>query len=90
MSTRMLPDKNEGGFQRVAAQVGLRATTDSLGPLLLGLEGDFPYLFLDRLSIVSRGRRTARRGVEASVPLDVKMEITGYLRAESAAAQAGK
>jgi hypothetical protein len=90
MSTRMLPDKNEGGFQRVAAQVGLRATTDSLGPLLLGLEGDFPYLFLDRLSIVSRGRRGGRSGPVASVPLDVKMEITGYLRAKSAAAQASK
>ena len=90
MSTRMLPDKREGAFHRVAAQVGLRATTDSLGPLLLGLEGDFPYLFLDQLSIVSRGRRTGRGGLEASVPLDVKMEITGYLRVESAGVETSK
>ncbi len=87
MSTRMLADKREDAFQRVAAQVGLRATTDSLGPMLLGLEGDFPYLFLDRLTIASRGRRGGRTGAQASVPLDVKMEITGYLQA---AAEAGK
>ena len=90
MSTRMLPDKREGAFHRVAAQVGLRATTDSLGPLLLGLEGDFPYLFVDQLSIVSRGRSTGRRGLEASVPLDVRMQITGYLRVQSAALEANK
>jgi general secretion pathway protein M len=82
MSTRMLPVEEEGRFYRLAAQVRLQADTEALGPVLYGLESNFPYLFLNELAVVSRGARRARKGVVPSIPLDVTLEVVTYLRAD--------
>lgn len=88
MSTRMLPAKDEGAAYRVAAQVRLQADSESLGPALYALESHFPYLFLDGLTVVSRGARRARRGPAPSIPLDVTIEVAAYLRADGLEARA--
>jgi general secretion pathway protein M len=89
MSTRILPVEEQGAFYRVAAQVRLQATTDNIGPTLLGLESSFPYLFLEQVSVSSlRGRLAQQRG-EASVPLNVTLEVSGYLRADRVENEAG-
>lgn len=82
MSTRILPVEEEGAFYRVAAQIRMQATTENLGPTLLSLESSFPYLFLKQVSVSSRGRRVATKDNEVSVPLNVTLEISGYLRAD--------
>lgn len=88
MSTRMLPVKQEGSALRVAAQVRLQADIETLGPALYALESNFPYLFLDGLSVVSRGGRRSRQGVTPSVPLDVSLEVAAYLRADGSESRA--
>ena len=82
MSTRILPAEEEGAFYRVAAQIRMQATTENLGPTLLGLESSFPYLFLEQVSVSSRGRQVTTKDNEVSVPLNVTLEISGYLRAD--------
>jgi general secretion pathway protein M len=89
MSTRMLPIEQEGSFYRLAAQVRLQADTETLGPVLLALESSFPYLFLDSLSVVSRGARRTRKGVAPTTPLDVSVEVLAYLRADELETEAG-
>lgn len=90
MSTRMLPVEEAGAFYRVAAQVRMQADTETLGPVLFALESNFPYLFLDGLSVVSRGARRTRKGAVPSTPLDVSVEVVAYLRADELEAEAGK
>lgn len=82
LSTRMLPLKEEGAVRRVAAQVRIQADSEILGPALYALESHFPYLFLDSLSVVSRGARRARSGTIPAIPLDVSVEIAAYLRSD--------
>lgn len=82
MSTRILPVEQKGAFYRVAAQVRVQATTDNIGPTLLSLESSFPYLFLEQVTVTSRPGRRAAQTSEASVPLNVTLEVSGYLRAD--------
>ena len=89
MSTRILPVEEEGAYYRVAAQVRLQATTDNIGPTLLSLESSFPYLFLEQFSVSSRGRPTAQQSSGVSVPLQVNLEVSGYLRADRVESEAG-
>jgi general secretion pathway protein M len=90
MSTRMLPAEEQGSFYRLVAQVRLQADTETLGPVLYALESSFPYLFLDGLSVVSRGARRSRKRTMPSIPLDVSVEVVAYLRADELAPEAGR
>lgn len=89
MSTRMLPVIEEGPFYRLAAQVRLQADSETIGPVLYALESNFPYLFLDGLSVAARRARRARNGAVASIPLDVSVEVVTYLRADELEPEAG-
>ena len=90
LSTRMLPIQEEGSFYRVAAQVRLQADTETVGPVLYGLESHLPYLFLDELTVVARSVRRVRGGGTPSIPLDVSVEVAAYLPAEQLAMEVGK
>ncbi len=89
MSTRILPVEEEGAFYRVAAQVRLQATTDNIGPTLMSLESSFPYLFLEQVSMSSRRGRLAQQSSDATVPLNVNLEVSGYLRGDRVDNEAG-
>ena len=91
LSTRMLPAQADGSFYRVVAQVRLQADTESLGPVLYGLESHFPYLFLDELTVIGRGVRVTRQGGETpTIPLDVSLEVAAYLPADRVVAEADR
>jgi len=90
MSTRMLPIEQESPVYRVALQVRLQADTKTLGPVLYVLESNFPYLFLDGLSVVSRGARPTRNGTVPSIPLDVNVEVAAYVQVDELVTETGR
>jgi hypothetical protein len=81
--------QEEGPFYRLTAQVRLQADSETLGPVLYALESNFPYLFLDGLSVAARRARRTRNGAAASIPLDVSVEVVTYLRADELEPEAG-
>lgn len=67
-------------YRRVTIQVRLRCDLEPLAAVLYDLENGKPYLFVDQLMIY-RQRVYRRAGSkETSSPLDVRFNLSGYLR----------
>lgn len=80
LSTQILPGRDENGFRRVAAQVVLSVTTESLTAILYDCEDREPFLFVDSFEI--RGRQVPRLD-DPRTPktvLDVRLELSAYAR----------
>jgi general secretion pathway protein M len=86
LSTQIVGSQQEEGFTRVTLKVKMKATLDKLVDILYAFETGTPYLFLDNVSIRSLGTRYRYRGAAAppEQPLDVELEVSGYLRGEGA------
>lgn len=67
-----LPESDEAGFRRIAAQVRLTADITGLRTLLHALEDGRPRLFADGLSVRPQG---------GAGRLDVSLTVYGYLEA---------
>jgi general secretion pathway protein M len=87
-STQILPAKaieGDAGIRRAALRVQFAITIEGLQETLYDLESGQPYLLIDQLSV--REQRTRRRRSdepETEAQLDVTLELSGYLHAESA------
>jgi general secretion pathway protein M len=77
LSTQILPATEESNFTRVALKVRMRGKLGNLLKMFHSLETGQPYLFLDHVSIRSRGQR--RRNVNADQLLDVDFDLIGYM-----------
>jgi len=93
-STQVLPAVTEGAFTRVTIAVRMSVSNPVLQRALYDLEAGVPYLFVDKLMVIARRIRRPRvfrrRGVPVSPPppatqsLDVRFNLSGYLRAAAA------
>ena len=79
-STQILPVKEEAGVTRVAIRVQLPVRIQSLQEVLHTLESGVPFIFIDNVDV--RRRKTSRRlkNTNQEVYLDVRFDITGYMR----------
>lgn len=77
LSTQILPAGEASDFTRVALKVRMRGKLDNLLKVFYALETGQPYLFLDNVSIRSKGQR--RRTVNADQLLDVDFDLIGYM-----------
>jgi len=95
-STQVLPPVQEGAFTRVTIAVRMSVANPVLQRVLYDLESGVPYLFVDKLMVIVRRTRRARSVRRRRAPppppvtpsLDVRFNLSGYLR--SAAAQTTK
>jgi hypothetical protein len=78
-STRILPVSNVGPFFRVAVNVQMRVSIKALQDVLYGLENGAPYLLVENLTILSRGRRRYRRSRNTTAELDVRFDLSGLM-----------
>lgn len=80
MSTQILTPRDENGFRRIAAQVVLSTSSDTLAAILYDCEDREPFLFIDSFEI--HGRQVPRLDDPRStkILLDVRLELSAYAR----------
>jgi general secretion pathway protein M len=87
LSQRIRPPATDGEFERIGVEARLQSDVTGLRDLLLAIEQNTPFLFVDSLSIRSRAQRS-RRGVTARQDIiDTRLVIAG-LRAPGSPAGA--
>lgn len=67
-------------YKRVTVQARIRCDLEPLAAILYDLEDGKPYLFIDRLVVYKQQNYTPRGGKPVSNPLDVQINVSGYLR----------
>jgi general secretion pathway protein M len=69
-------------FQRVTVNVRMRCSGEDLLDILHRLESSVPMVLIDDLNIIRprTRRRVGREVVDVAQPLDVRFNMSGYLR----------
>lgn len=67
-------------YKRVTVQARLRCDLEPLAAILYDLENGKPYLFVDQVMIYKQQTYTPPGAKIAPVPLDVRFNLSGYLR----------
>lgn len=79
-STQVLPAVPERGLKRVIINVRMAVSTEALQQVLYALESNLPYLMTDEIVILSRGNQRRRQLPIAVDQLDVRFNLSGYMR----------
>lgn len=87
ISNQNMRIREEERFQRVTNKVRLRCEVNDLANVLYHLEAGTPYIFLDNLSVYRQitRRRRGNETVQQRI-LDVRFDLSGYLRQPGAEA----
>lgn len=84
-SVQILPAKEDGDFRRVGVRVQMTASIAAVARILYGFEAGDTFLFVDNLDISNRqSRRRLAGGQQTDPQLLVRLDLTGYVRPESA------
>ena len=79
-STQGYTGTEEELYKRVTVQVRMRCDLEPLAAILYDLENGKPYLFIDQVMIYKQQTYTPPGGKVAPIPLDVRFNLSGYLR----------
>jgi len=74
-------------YKRVTVQARLKCDLEPLASILYDLENGKPYLFVDQVMIYKQQTYTPPGAKTAVVPLDVRFNVSGYLREPGKAAK---
>jgi general secretion pathway protein M len=80
VSTQSYNGGEEELYKRVTVQARLRCDLEPLAAVLYDLENGKPYLFIDQVMIYRQQSYTPPGAKVAPVPLDVRFNVSGYLR----------
>jgi len=84
-SVQILPSREDGDFRRVGVRIQMTANIAAIARILYAFEGGDTYLFVDNLEISNRQSRRRLDGAQEVDPkLLVRLDLTGYVRPESA------
>jgi general secretion pathway protein M len=86
-STRILPAEaveDSPGTRRTALRVQMVVSIDGLAEILYGLEAGQPYVLIDELSVRNQRERRRRHEPEGEPKLDVNLELSGFVRVQTA------
>ena len=86
-STRILPAEvveSSPDARRTALRVQMIVLIDGLAEILYELEAGQPYVLIDELSVRNQRERRRRGEREDEPMLEVSLELSGFVRAESA------
>ncbi|WP_440225632.1 type II secretion system protein GspM [Dokdonella sp. MW10] len=88
VSTQSYSGGEEELYKRITVQVRLRCDLESLADILYDLENGKPYLFVDQMMIYKQQTYVPPGGKAVVAPLDVRFNVSGYLRVPGKAAGA--
>ena len=74
-------------YKRVTVQARLKCDLEPLAAILYDLENGKPYLFIDQVMIYKQQTYTPPGAKTVAVPLDVRFNVSGYLREPGKAAK---
>jgi general secretion pathway protein M len=74
-------------YKRVTVQARLKCDLEPLAAILYDLENGKPYLFVDQVMIYKQQTYTPPGAKTVAVPLDVRFNVSGYLREPGKAAK---
>lgn len=80
-STQVLPTVAEKDFRRIMINVRMAVSTEALQGVFHDLESSLPYLLIDDIIILSRSSRRRRNQTMDVDLLDVRFNLSGYMRA---------
>ena len=80
VSTQAYSGGQEELYKRITMQARLRCDMESLAAILYDLENGKPYLFVDQLMIYKQQTYVPPGGKPVASPLDVRFNLSGYLR----------
>jgi general secretion pathway protein M len=80
-STQVMPTVPEKDFRRIMINVRMAVSTDALQGVFHDLESSLPYLLIDDIIILSRSSRRRRNQAVDVDLLDVRFNLSGYMRA---------
>jgi general secretion pathway protein M len=86
-SIQVLTEEKEAGFTRVGVRARITGDISALRDVLHGLETAWPSIFIDRVNIRARTRRSRdnRRELTAQADLSIQFDAYGYMEAPAAA-----
>jgi general secretion pathway protein M len=79
-STQVLPVRDEGNFRRITVRGQISLDLPALQRVIYELEAALPYVFLDNVEIRSRFALRRREPVKDDPVLDVRLDLSGYMR----------
>lgn len=82
-STQVLPVADAGPFRRITVNVRMAVSTAALQQVLHELEGGLPYIVVDELIVLARHARRRRNEVQPQDMLDVRFNLSGFMRPEA-------
>ncbi|MEO6689179.1 MAG: type II secretion system protein GspM [Dokdonella sp.] len=80
VGTQSYTGSEEELYKRVTVQARLKCDLEPLAAILYDLENGKPYLFVDQVMIYKQQSYTPPGAKVAPVPLDVRFNLSGYLR----------
>jgi general secretion pathway protein M len=80
VSTQAVAAENGAGVMPLTVKVTMRGDTESLQRVVYALESGRPMLFLDNVLVRTLGARRMRLGAGREDALEVRFDLTGYLR----------
>ena len=84
LSNQNMNNRDEERFERVTIKVRMRCEVEDLSEVLYELESGAPYLFVDNLTIFRQvTRRCVGRELVEEKMLDVRFDLSGYMRGET-------
>ena len=79
-STQVLSTVAEHGLRRITINVRMAVSTGALQRVLYELESNLPYLMTDDIIILSRGAQRRRQVPSGLDLLDVRFNLSGFMR----------
>lgn len=83
ISLQNVQSREEELFPRVTVKARMRCRMDALRDLFYDLEGSTPLMFIDNINIYRQRARRRRGKVVTPSHLDVRFDLSAYMRAES-------
>lgn len=73
-------DRNPDQFEKIILKVRMRCQFEKMASVLLNIENNVPYLFVDNLQLEQRIIRRSRKNVVPTAPiLEVRFDLNAYM-----------
>lgn len=90
VGTQNFSSPDDEVYKRVTVQARLKCDLEPLAAILYDLENGKPYLFVDQVMIYKQQTYTPPGAKTVASPLDVRFNLSGYLRQAGAKAAKGE
>jgi general secretion pathway protein M len=73
-------DRNPDKFEKIILKVRMRCQFEKMATVLMNIENNIPYLFIDNLQLEQRIIRRSRKNVSPKAPiLEIRFDLSAYM-----------